>query len=76
MLMHGFCFIKIHKSGLPTKFDLWESLTMKPAWTMKQLMDWRDEHKRVEDDRAQIEGKAKGFHDQKDNRNNKTGKLA
>jgi len=36
-------------------------------------MDRIDEHKRVKDDRAQIKGKAKGFHDRKDNRINKTG---
>ena len=38
------------KSKLPTESDLWESLTMKLAWTMKQLMDRIDEHKRIEDD--------------------------
>ena len=36
-------------------------------------MDRIDEHKRVEDDQAQIKGKTKGFHDQKDNRFNKIG---
>ena len=46
---------------------------MKPTRTMKQLMDWMDEHKSVEDDRPQIKGKAKGFHNQKDNRFIKTG---
>ena len=45
---------------------------MKPARNMRQLMDWIDEHKRVEDDRTQIKGKTKGFHDRKDNRFNKT----
>lgn len=64
--------VRTFKSGLPTKFDLWESLTMKPARNMRQLMDWIDEHKRVEDDRTQIKGKTKGFHDRKDNRFNKT----
>ena len=38
------------KSRLPTEFDLWESLTMKPARNMRQLMDRINEHKRVEDD--------------------------
>ena len=64
--------VRTFKSGLPTDSNLWESLTMKPAQTMKQLMDQIDEHKRVEDDRAQIKGKAKGFHNRKDNHFNKT----
>ncbi|XP_075652760.1 uncharacterized protein LOC142623249 [Castanea sativa] len=65
--------VRTFKSGLPTESDLWESLTMKPARNMRQLMDRIDEHKRVEDDQAQIKGKVKGFHDRKDNRFNKTG---
>ncbi|XP_030941981.1 uncharacterized protein LOC115967005 [Quercus lobata] len=60
------------KNGLPVEFNLWESLTRRPVRTMKQLMDRIDEHKRVEDDRAKIKGKAKGFHDQKDSLFNKT----
>ena len=63
--------VRTFKSGLPTEFDLWKSLTMKPVRTMKQLMDRINEHKRVEDDRAQIKGKAEGFHDWKDNCSNK-----
>jgi len=46
--------VRTFKSGLPTESDLWESLTRRPARTMKQLMDQIDEHTRVEDDRAQI----------------------
>ena len=65
--------VRTFKSKLPTEPDLWESLTMKPTRTMKQLMDWMDEHKSVEDDRPQIKGKAKGFHNRKDNRFIKTG---
>ncbi|XP_075655060.1 uncharacterized protein LOC142625256 [Castanea sativa] len=42
--------VRTLKSGLPTEFDLWESHTMRPAQTMKQLMDPIDEHKKVEDD--------------------------
>ena len=60
--------VRTFKSRLPTKSDLWKSFTMKPARTMKQLMDQIDEHKRVEDNRAQITRKVEGFHDLKDNR--------
>ena len=45
---------------------------MKPAQNMRQLMDQIDEHNRVEDDRAQVKGKARGFHNWKDNCFNKT----
>jgi len=39
--------IRTFKVGLPTNHDLRKSLTMKPAWSICQLMDRIDEHKRV-----------------------------
>ena len=49
-------------------FDLWKSLTMKPPWSMHQLMDLIEKHKRVEDDQNQSKGNAKVFTpDRRDN---------
>ncbi|XP_023894650.1 uncharacterized protein LOC112006600 [Quercus suber] len=45
--------------GLPTNSDLWKSLTMKPPQNMHQLMDWIEEHKKVEDNQNSIRGKTK-----------------
>ena len=42
--------IRTFKVGLPTKHDMWKSLTMKPACSMCQLMNHIDKHKRVEED--------------------------
>ena len=42
--------IRMFKVGLPTEHDLRKSLTMKPAQSMRQLMDRIDEYKRVEED--------------------------
>ena len=53
--------IRTFKVGLPTKHDLRKSLMMKPAHSMRQLIDHIDEHKRVEEDQTQGKGKAKAF---------------
>ena len=53
--------IKTFKVGLPTEHDLRKSLTMKPAKSMRQLMDCIDEHKQVEEDQTQGKGKTKIF---------------
>ena len=42
--------IKTFKVGLPAEHDLRKSLTGKPATNMRQLMDWIDKYKRVEED--------------------------
>ncbi|XP_023912790.1 uncharacterized protein LOC112024385 [Quercus suber] len=60
--------------GLPMNSDLRKSLIMKPAWGMHQLMDRVEEHKRVEDDQSQGNGKAKVFMlEQRDPRPNRFG---
>ncbi|XP_065637054.1 uncharacterized protein LOC136070694 [Quercus suber] len=51
--------IRTFKVGLSTEHNLRKSLTMKPARSMRQLMDRIDEHKRVEEDQQQGKGKAK-----------------
>nr|XP_023884744.1 uncharacterized protein LOC111996942 [Quercus suber] len=51
--------IRMFKVGLPTEHGLRKSLTMKPARSMRQLMDQIDKHKRVEEDQQQGKGKAK-----------------
>ena len=51
--------IRTFKVGLSTKHELRKSLTMKPAQSMRQLMDQIDKHKHVEDDQQQRKGKAK-----------------
>ena len=42
--------IRTFKVGLPVKHDLRKSLTRKPARCVRQLMDYIDEYKRVEED--------------------------
>ena len=42
--------IRKFKVDLPTKYDLIKSLTMKPARSMRQLMDRIDKRKWVEED--------------------------
>ena len=42
--------IRTFKVGLATEHDLRKSLTMKLARSMRQLMDWIDEYKWVEED--------------------------
>ena len=60
--------VRTFKEGLPTHSNLWKSLTMKPTWGMHQLMDWIEEHKRVEDNQSSSKGKAKVFtSDRRDN---------
>ena len=51
--------VQTFKVGLPTKSDLWKSLTMKPPRNMHQLMDRIEEHKRVEDNQNSTRGKTK-----------------
>ena len=51
--------ISTFKSGLPTKHGLRKSLTGKPVTSLRQLMDWIDKYKRVEEDQQLGKGKAK-----------------
>ena len=51
--------ISTFKSGLPTEHDLRKFLTGKPVTTVRQLMDWIDKYKRVEEDQLQGKGKKK-----------------
>ena len=50
------------KVGLPTEHELRKSLTMKPSRSMRQLMDYIDEHKQVEEDQTQRKGRPKPSH--------------
>ena len=58
--------IRTFKVGLPAKHDLRKSLTMKPIHSMRQLMDCIDEHKQVEEDQTQRNGKAEVFLEMRD----------
>ena len=51
--------IKTFKISLPSKHGLRISLTGKPVTSLRQLMDWVDKYKRIEDDQQQGKGKAK-----------------
>ena len=51
--------ISTFKAGLPTEHDLRKFLTGKPVTNMRQLMDWIDKYRRVEEDQLQGKGKAK-----------------
>ena len=42
--------INTFKNNLPAEHDLRKSLTGKPATNIRQLMDWIDKYKRVEED--------------------------
>ena len=42
--------ISTFKVGLPTEHGLRKSLTSKPITSVRQLMDWIDKYKRVEED--------------------------
>ncbi|XP_075669891.1 uncharacterized protein LOC142639626 [Castanea sativa] len=53
--------VRTFKVVLPTEHELRKSLTMKPARSMRQLMDRINEHKRVEEDQQQGKGKTKIF---------------
>ena len=47
------------KLGLPVEHGLRKSLTGKPVTNVRQLMDWIDKYKRVEEDQQQEKGKSK-----------------
>ncbi|XP_065638363.1 uncharacterized protein LOC136071238 [Quercus suber] len=51
--------INTFKNGLLTGHGLRKSLTGKPATNMRQLMDWIEKYKRVEEDQLQGRGKEK-----------------
>ena len=51
--------IRTFKVGLSFEHDLRKSLTGKPVTSLRQLMDWVDKYKRIEDDQQQGKGKAK-----------------
>ena len=53
--------ISTFKSGLPTEHGLRKSLTGKPVTSLRQLMDWIDKYKRVEEDQQLGKGNAKVF---------------
>ncbi|XP_050259233.1 uncharacterized protein LOC126704265 [Quercus robur] len=52
--------ISTFKLDLPVEHDLRKSLTEKPVTSIRQLMDWIDKYKRVEEDQQQDNGKGKG----------------
>ena len=51
--------INTFKSGLPTEHGLRKSLISKPVTNVRQLMDWIDKYKRMEEDQLQGKGKEK-----------------
>ena len=51
--------ISTFTAGLSAKHDLRKSLTGKPVTSVRQLMDWIDKYKRVEENQIQGKGKAK-----------------
>ena len=51
--------IRTFKVGLPTEHYLGKSLTRKPVWNVRQLMDHIGEYKWVEEDQQQGKWKAK-----------------
>ena len=51
--------INTFKSSLPVEHGLRKSLTGKPATSVRQLMDWIDKYKWVEEDQMQGKGKEK-----------------
>ena len=51
--------INTFKSSLPVEYGLRKSLTDKPATSVRQLMDWINKYKRVEEDQMQGKGKEK-----------------
>ena len=51
--------IRTFKVGLPAEHGLRKSLTGKPATNVRQLMNWIDKYKRVEEDQQQGKGKVK-----------------
>ena len=51
--------IRNFKVSLPLEHGLRKSLTGKSVTSLRQLMDWVDKYKRIEDDQQQGKGKAK-----------------
>ena len=51
--------VKTFKVGLPTEHRLRKSLTEKLVKSVRQLMDWIDKYKRVEEDQQRDKGKSK-----------------
>ena len=51
--------ISTFKLGLPIKHGLRKPLTGKPVISIRQLMDWIDKYKKVEEDQQQGKGKGK-----------------
>ncbi|XP_023880285.1 uncharacterized protein LOC111992653 [Quercus suber] len=51
--------ISTFKLGLPFDYGLRKSLTGKPVTSIRQLMDWIDKYKRVEEDQQHDKGKGK-----------------
>ena len=51
--------VKTFKVGLSSEHGLRKSLIGKPVTSLRQLMDWVDKYKRIEDDQQQGKGKAK-----------------
>ena len=51
--------IKTFKVGLLTEHGLRKSLTGKPTTSVRQLIDWIDKYKKVEEDQQQGKRKAK-----------------
>ena len=59
--------IRTFKVGLPTEHNLRKSLSRKPARSVRQLKNYIDEYKQVEEDQQQGKGKAKViFQDMRD----------
>ena len=64
--------ISAFKVGLPSKHGLRKSLTSKTVTSMRQLMDWIDKYKRVEENQQQGKGKAKAItHEKRDFRSDR-----
>ena len=51
--------VRTFKVGLPTEHGLRKSLTGKPVTSVRQLRDWIDKYKRVEEDQQRDKGKSK-----------------
>ena len=51
--------IRTFKVGLPAEHNLRKSLSRKPARSVRQLKNYIDEYKQVEEDQQQGKGKAK-----------------
>ena len=51
--------ISTFKLGLPAEHGLRKSLTGKPVTSIRQVIDWIDKYKRVEEDQQQDKGKGK-----------------